>query len=102
MRRLAVLTLVLVAIPTASANVDSSEPVGGKTYAEQMDAANAAFLAELKRRIERAGFEDVEIVPRVFVATGKDRQGRGVSLIVDSDTLKTLQVGREEERGRAG
>jgi hypothetical protein len=72
-------------------------PVGGKSYSEQMDAANAKFLAELRERLRRKGYEEVQIVPQMFVVLAKER-GRNVTIIVDSDSLQTLAVGSDNGR----
>jgi hypothetical protein len=70
-------------------------PVGGKSYSEQMDAANAMFLAELRKRLQQKGYEQVQVVPQMFVVLAKE-SGRSVTLIVDSDSLQTLAVGSNE------
>jgi hypothetical protein len=76
--------------------VEAIGPVGGKPYEAQLNGGNEKFLLELKRRVEGAGFGDVEILSSMFVVTAKSSSGRDVALIVDSDTLQALQIGSDE------
>lgn len=88
--------LIILSTQTAIANVEAIGPVGGKPYEAQLNGGNEKFLLELKRRVEGAGFGDVEILPSMFVVTAKSSSGRDVALIVDSDTLQALQIGSDE------
>jgi hypothetical protein len=73
----------LAAIPDA--------PVGGKSYSQQMDAANQAFLAELRKRLTQNGYEEVRVIPQMFVVKAIEK-GRAVTLVVDSDSLQSLSI----------
>lgn len=53
----------------------------------------AASHDELKKKVEAVGFKDVEVVPQMFVVIAKKPDGRGVSMIVDAETLQALQLG---------
>lgn len=99
MRRALVVGLIILSTHTAVAiaNVDSSGPIGGKPYDQQLNAVNEKFFLELKRRIERAGFGEVEVLPSMFVVTAKNANGHAVALIVDSVTLEALQIGSEND-----
>jgi hypothetical protein len=99
--RALVAALIVFSTQTAIANVEATGPVGGKPYENQLNGGNEKFLMELKRRVEGAGFGDVEIMPSMFVVTAKTSSGRSVALIVDSDTLQALQIGSDEETAAA-
>jgi hypothetical protein len=87
--------LIILPTQTAIANVEAIGPVGGKPYEAQLNGGNEKFLLELKRRVEGAGFGDVEILSSMFVVTAKSSSGRDLALIVDSDT-QALQIGSDE------
>jgi len=93
--------LIILSTQTAIANVDPTGPVGGKPYESQLNGGNEMFLLELKRRVEGAGYADVEIMPSMFVVTARTSSGRSVALIVDSDTLEALQIGSEDAAAAA-
>jgi hypothetical protein len=95
--RALVAILLIVASEAAVGNAVANGPVGGKPYEEQLNGANDKFLMELKRRVESSGFDQVEILPSMFVITAKNRTGQNVTLVVDSDTVQTLQIGADEQ-----
>lgn len=97
MLRTFVALLIGLAAHTAVATTESVPPVGGKPYEEQVTGGNEKFLLELKRRVESAGFSDVNVLPSMFVMTAKSRDGRSITLVVNSDTLRSLQIGAETE-----
>ena len=91
---IAAAAVMLVAAQFASArgeppNAASPEPPANLNT--QRSAAKSAD--ELKKRVEEVGFKDVEIVPQMFVVLAKKPDGRGVSMIVDAETLEALQLG---------
>jgi hypothetical protein len=93
MLRVVFFCIVILVVPTAVASLnDGDGPVGGKPYSEQLDAANEMFLAELRKRLQQKGYEEVSIVPQMFVVHAK-QNGRSVTLIVDSDSLQSLAIG---------
>jgi hypothetical protein len=59
-----------------------------------MDAANEIFLAELRQRLLQRGYEEVRVVPQMFVVQATEK-GRAVTLIVDSDSLQSLAIGAD-------
>jgi hypothetical protein len=83
---------LLGATAAVAALNDGDAPVGGKPYSNQIDAANEMFLRELRERLQQKGFQEVNIVPQMFVARAKDK-GRTVTLIVDSDSLQSMAIG---------
>jgi len=72
--------------PPHAAGVEPPSNLGASRLA-------AANVEELKKRVEEGGFKDVEIVPQMFVVMAKKPDGRGVSMIVDAETLQALQLG---------
>jgi hypothetical protein len=92
MRRL--LALIIVLVPTQlAATVGEKEP--GRDYSKLMDKANVEFLRNLELLLQAKGFKDVRIVPQMFVATAKDREGKTKTLIVDSNSLKSFSFDGE-------
>jgi hypothetical protein len=81
-----------LAATTAPAALNDQGPVGGKPYDDQLDAANEMFLGDLRKRLQQKGFEEVSIVPQMFVVRAKDK-GRHITLIVDSDSLQAMAIG---------
>ncbi len=53
----------------------------------------ATSVEELKKKVGEVGFKDVEIMPQMLVVLAKKPDGRGVSMIVDVQTLQALQLG---------
>jgi hypothetical protein len=94
MRHIAAIAFVLVAAQFASARSEPPNAAGAQpspgTGVERRAAANPD---ELKKRVEEVGFKDVEVVPQMFVVVAKKPDGRGVSMIVDAETLQALQLG---------
>lgn len=52
---------------------------------------------ELKRRVQSSGFDEVDILPSIFVMTARKRDGENVTLVVNSDTLRALQIGADDQ-----
>ncbi len=50
--------------------------------------SNVAFLRDLTRRIEGAGYSKVRMIPQMFVVLAVRADGKPITLIVDSNTLK--------------
>jgi hypothetical protein len=93
MLRVGLFCIAMLAATTAPAALkDQDGPVGGKPYDDQLDAANEMFLGELRKRLQQKGFEEVSIVPQMFVVRAKDK-GRNITLIVDSDSLQAMAIG---------
>ncbi len=97
MRNIAAIALTVLAAHVAFARAEPLHSAGSppsNVSAERLGAAGAATSAEeLKKKVEKVGFKDVEIVPQMFVVLAKKPDGRGVSMIVDAQTLQALQLG---------
>ena len=57
-----------------------------------MEKANVDFLRELANRIKKSGYEQVEIVPQMFVVIAKKPEGKPQMLIVDYNTMRAIEV----------
>jgi len=88
MRHFMVLLILLFssAAPTSAADDSSGD------YAKLLNEQNLVFLQDLVKRIEQTGFKDVHVVPQMFFVVAVKPDGTPVRMIVDSDTLKTLEV----------
>jgi hypothetical protein len=64
-----------------------------QSYSEQLDKSNIEFLRQLAKNIETAGYERVQVVPEMFVAIAI-HEGKRTVLIVNSNTLKTVEFAR--------
>jgi hypothetical protein len=96
MLRVVSFCILMLTAPTLAAIQNG--PIGGKPYSEQMDAANEMFLAELRQRLLKRGYEEVRVVPQMFVVKAMEK-GRAVTLIVDSDSLQSLAIGADNTGG---
>jgi hypothetical protein len=94
MLRVVSFCILMLTAPTLAAIQNG--PIGGKPYSEQMDAANEMFLAELRQRLLQRGYEEVRVVPQMFVVKAMEK-GRAVTLIVDSDSLQSLSIGADNK-----
>ena len=92
MIRVASFCILMLTAPALAAIQDG--PVGGKPYAEQMDAANEKFLSDLRQRLLQRGYEDVRVVPQMFVVEARVK-GRAVTVIVDSNSLESVVIGAD-------
>ena len=54
--------------------------------------SSAIFLLELTKRIESAGYSNVHMIPQMFVVLANRSDGRPTALIVDSKTLKAVEI----------
>lgn len=64
--------------------------------------SNVAFLRDLTKRIEDAGYRKVRMIPQMFVVLAVRSDGKPITLIVDSNTLKAAEVeGAQEFIGEA-
>ena len=98
MTHLALAILLLVSTTSVGA-VEAEGPVGGKPYDDQVTVGNERFLLELKARIEQSGYDDVRIIPRLFFVSARDKEGRNVCLVVDSNSLAALPLHVERTAG---
>jgi|SRR3954454_16608794 hypothetical protein len=63
-----------------------------QSYAEQLDKSNIEFLRQLSKNVEDAGYKHVQIVPEMFVVLVERGDGKRIVLIVNSNTLKAVEV----------
>ena len=99
MRNIAVIALTLVAGQVAFARAEPPHTAGAPPSNFSAERPAVSSAEELKKKVEEVGFKDVEIVPQMFVVLAKKPDGRGVSMIVDAQTLQALQLGEEEGSG---
>jgi hypothetical protein len=59
--------------------------------------SNIAFLRDLTKRVEEAGYTKVRMVPQMFVVLAVRSDGKPITLIVDSNTLKAAEVEGAQE-----
>jgi hypothetical protein len=62
-----------------------------RDYGKSLDQANRRFLLELSQLVEAQGYRGVQIVPQLFVATARGKDGEPYTLIINSDTLQVLR-----------
>jgi hypothetical protein len=77
---------MFVAIATTTTAAENRR----KPYAETLDASNVKFLRELERQVERSGFRNATVMPKVFLVRVEDDDGKPVMLLVNSDTLQAM------------
>jgi len=87
-----VLILFLLITVTPVLARTSGEPTPRGEYSRTMDKANVDFLRELADRIKKSGYEQVEIVPQMFVVIAKKPEGKPQMLIVDYNTMRAIEV----------
>ena len=59
--------------------------------------SNAEFLRDLTKRVEGAGYSKVRMIPQMFVVLAIRADGKPITLIVDSNTLKAAEVEGAQE-----
>ena len=96
MRNIAVIALTLVAGQVAFARAEPPHAAAAPPSNFTGERPGVTSAEELKKKVEEVGFKDVEIVPQMFVVLAKKPDGRGVSLIVDAQTMQALQLGEED------
>ena len=97
MRRIATIVFVLAAAHAASARGEPPATAGNAPEPGiSSEASHAAAVADVKKKVEQVGFKDVEVVPSMFVVVAKTPDGKGVSLIVDAETMQALQLGGDD------
>jgi hypothetical protein len=95
-----------VACTTGAAAEARSAPVslGPADTAESQIAADTEAMQALEvlnKRLEQAGYKDVQIVPQAIVVRAKDGKGNPALLLVDTQTLMALQLQPPENGGGA-
>ena len=59
--------------------------------------SNVEFLRDLTNRIEDAGYTSVRMIPQMFVVIAVRSDGKPVTLLVDSNSLKATEVEGAQE-----
>ena len=92
------IALALLFTITNPAAAQQNRPANKKAAAK----SNVAFLRDLTKRIEDAGYSKVQMIPQMFVVLAVRSDGKPITLIVDSRTLKAVEVeGAQEFIGEA-
>ena len=86
MRWLLLSLLALVAFDASAA----PEDVQQRTYSKSLNQENVRFLRELVQLLEAQGYQGVRIVPQLFVAKARGKNGEDYTLIINSDTLQAF------------
>jgi hypothetical protein len=82
--------LVLL-LMVSSMSAHAAQPAKGSK--ESLESKSSAiFLRELTKRIEAAGYNNVHMIPQMFVVLANRSDGTLTALIVDSKTLKAVEV----------
>jgi hypothetical protein len=92
MRWLIALIIVLAPAQLVATTVEK-EP--WRDYSKLLDKENVEFLRNLAMLVQAQGFQDVRIIPQMFVATAKNGEGQTKTLIVDYNTLKAFSFDGE-------
>ncbi len=93
-----VLALALLFAITNPGAAQQTRPPSKKVTAK----SNVAFLRDLTKRIEDAGYSKVRMIPQMFVVLAIRSDGKPITLIVDSNALKAAEVeGAQEFIGEA-
>jgi hypothetical protein len=107
MRSRLLMSLALCVACTTGASAEArSAPVslGPTDTAESQISADAEAMQALEvlnKRLEQAGYKDVQIVPQAIVVRAKDGKGNPALLLVDTETLMALQLQPPESGGAA-
>ena len=88
------LTAFVLALAMANPVIAEQAHTASKTGAAK---SNAAFLRDLTKRIEGAGYSKVQMIPQMFVVLAARSDGKPITLIVDSNTLKATEVEGAQE-----
>ena len=83
------LALALLFAITNPAAAQQNRPANNKS--------NVRFLRDLTKRIEDAGYSKVRMIPQMFVVLAVRSDGKTITLIVDSQTLKAAEVEGAQE-----
>jgi hypothetical protein len=90
MRCLLILLLLLSPFNARASQTDRAE--APRDYSSLLDKSNEEFLRALAKRIREAGYQHVQLVPQMFVAIVEKSNGERTVLIVDYNTMQTLEV----------
>jgi hypothetical protein len=88
------LTALVLALAMANSAIAQQAHAASKTGAAK---SNVAFLRDLTKRIEGAGYSKVQMIPQMFVVLAVRSDGKPITLIVDSNTLKATEVEGAQE-----
>ena len=87
------IALVLSFAITNPAAAQQTRPANTKVTTK----SNVAFLRDLTKRIEGAGYSKVRMIPQMFVVLAIRADGKPITLIVDSNTLNAVEVEGAQE-----
>jgi hypothetical protein len=68
------------------------EPPGTAGIESNAEAQAIAALQELNRKLEAAGYKDVQVLPEALVVSAKDGNGQQTLLLIDTKTMMALQL----------
>jgi hypothetical protein len=91
MRFFLIILLVIVQLPFAWTAQPSGDDERG-SYSTLMDKGNIEFLRQLQKRLKAAGYEQVELIPQMFVAIVKRAGEEPTVIIVDYNTMRAMEV----------
>jgi|tagenome__1003787_1003787.scaffolds.fasta_scaffold17261422_2 hypothetical protein len=82
-------TLWSAFLPTLCVEAKQDKPAPA---AEECTSSSLQLLQNIRRGLENAGFEEVQIASQIFVATVKKPSGKRSTLLVDASTMKAMEL----------
>jgi hypothetical protein len=64
----------------------------GREYEKTLTRENELFLKDLVKLIEAKGYQDVRVILQMFVVTVKEADGKGRTMIIDSNSLRAFSL----------
>lgn len=58
------------------------------------ESDHAAVLRDVVKQLKAARYKDIEIVPQVFVARAKNQSGEEVTIFIDVETMRAVELGK--------
>jgi hypothetical protein len=80
----------------------SLEPPSTPGIESKAEAQAIAALQELNRKLEAAGYKDVEVLPEALVVSAKDGNGQPTLLLIDTRSMMALQLEAPARSGTTG
>jgi hypothetical protein len=102
MRPYAAALLVCLVAPSAWANpgLATEEDMRREPKApSSREAEQAPALRDIVKQLRAARYKDIEIVPQVFVARAKNPSGEDVTIFIDVDTMRAVELGKPPAEG---
>ena len=97
MHRCIAALLVCLLAPNAWAHAGwaTEDAMAGEPQAEPSRPADQApALRDVVKQLKAARYKDIEIVPQVFVARAKSPSGEDVTIFIDVETMRAVELGR--------